>query len=127
MNRTFENEYRGDAAIVEVGAASQSFYYPRSQSVRGRVLGAFLRGERLTQQDSLRRFSDLRLAAQVESLRKVGWAIQTDMVEVSTRDAGRRAEVAQYHLPNDAIADAGEKGSQYAEAAHHAEISRGAT
>ncbi len=145
MNRTFENESAPgqggifstaynlqkpcylnsrDAAIVDVGAAHQPFYFPRPQSVRGRILGALLRGERLTPQDSLRRFSDFRLAAQIEALRKVGWAIKTEIVEVATRDAGRRAEVAEYHLLDGAIADAGEKGSRYAEAARHAEIAR---
>ncbi len=99
-------------------------HYPRPSSVRGRILGAHLRHESLTQQDSLRRFSDFRLAAHEEALRKGGWPIKAEMIEVDTRDAGRRSEVAQYHLPPDAIAEAGEEGQRFAEAARLAEIER---
>lgn len=89
-------------------------YYPNPQTVRGRILGALLRRDKLTQQDALRRFSNFRLAADVEQLKRYGWAIQTELVKVSTRDAGRRAEVGQYHMMEEAIAVAGERGQQYA-------------
>ena len=93
-----------------------AFYYPKPASVRGRILGAHLRGEELTQQDSLHRFADLRLAANENELRNGGWPIKTEMIEVDTRDAGRRSKVARYYLPPEAIAAAGEEGQRYAAA-----------
>lgn len=101
-----------------------AFYYPKPESVRGRILGAHLRGEKLTPQDSLRRFSDLRLAANENELRNGGWPIKTEMIEVDTRDAGRRSKVARYYLPPEAIAAAGEEGQRYAAATLAAEIER---
>lgn len=92
-------------------------YYPNVQTVRGRILGALLHGDSLTQQDALRRFSNFRLAADVEVLRKRGWAIDTKMIDVQTRDAGRKSEVARYSLAGDAIIEAGEVGREYAKAA----------
>ncbi len=109
----------------EVPSAGQhSFYYPSEHSVRGRICGALLRGEKLTQQDSLRRFSDFRLSAHIEVLRKRGWPIETELVEVGTLDAGRRAEVAEYSMPANTITAAGERGQLFAEAARLVEIER---
>lgn len=104
-----------------------SLYFPSCKSVRGRILGALLRGDSLTQQDALRRFSSFRLAADVEVLRKRGWVIDTEMVDVITRDSGRKSEVGRYSMPSDAITAAGDFGSQYAETARQAEIARRAT
>lgn len=105
-------------------ATNPGLHFPDTETVRGRILGALLRGDKLTQQDALRRFSNLRLAADINVLRKSGWHIITEMVEVKTRDAGRRAEVARYHLPPEAIAEAYEEGKLFAEAARLAEIER---
>jgi hypothetical protein len=107
--------------------SATSLYYPSCESVRGRILGALLRGDSLTQQDALRRFSNFRLAADVEALRKRGWVIDTGMIDVTTRDAGRKSEVGRYTMPTDTIAAAGEFGSQYAESARLVEIARRAT
>lgn len=107
--------------------SSTSLYYPSSESVRGRILGAMLRGDSLTQQDALIRFSNFRLAADVEVLRKRGWVINTEMVDVTTRDAGRKSEVGRYSIPADVITAAGEFGSKYAESARQSEIARRAT
>lgn len=101
-----------------------SFYYPKPESVRGRILGAHLRSEKLTSLDVLRRFHGSRLAADENALRNAGWPIVTEMIEVETGDAGRRSEVARYHLPEEAIAAAGEEGQRYAAATLAAEIER---
>lgn len=127
MNALLQND---DAPVQgrEVSTANNNqqfaFYLPRVETVRGRILGALLRGDRLTQQDSLRRFSDFRLAAQIEALRKSGWAIVTEMIDVGTRDAGRKAEIAKYHLPAEVIAAAAGNGLEYASAALEAEHRR---
>jgi len=101
-----------------------AFYYPKPASVRGRILGALLRGDRLTQLDALHRFGNFRLAADVEVLRRHGWPIRTDEIEVRTSDAGRRACVAEYKLEPAGIAMAGEEGQRYGTAALVAEIER---
>jgi hypothetical protein len=125
MNKTTENHVaHGQVGDVGTGNSTPQFYYPRPDSVRGRILGAFLGGDRLTQKDSLRRFSDFRLAAHVESLRKRGWPIITESIEVVTGDAGRHAEVGRYSMPSYAVAEAGEVGQEFAEAARKAEIER---
>lgn len=103
---------------------SAARHFPRPASVRGRIAGSFLRGEQLTQLDALRRFGNFRLAADVETLRKRGWSITTEMIEVCTSDAGRCAEVARYSMPVEAIAEAGEEGRQYAEDTRLAENER---
>lgn len=114
----------GQPGIVGTANNLQRRFYPNVESVRGRILGALLRGDRLTQQDTLRRFSDFRLAAQVEALRKSGWAIVTKMIDVGTRDAGRKAEIAEYHLPAEVVAAAGDIGRHYAAKALEVEILR---
>lgn len=99
-------------------------FYPSADTVRGRILGALLRYQTLTQNDALIRFGSFRLAADVEVLRRRGWPIETEMVGVKTRDAGRRAEVARYRLPLHAIEQAGQPGQDFAETARLVEIER---
>lgn len=112
-------------AVGKASSIHQSeFYYPSVESVRGRILGSLLRGEQLTQKDTLRRFSDFRLSSQVEALHKSGWPIFTEMIDVGTSDAGRRSRVARYQLRGEAIKAAGDVGRQYATAALAAEIRR---
>jgi hypothetical protein len=106
---------------------TSSLYYPDVECVRGRILGAMLRGDSLTQQDALKRFSNFRLAADIHELGKHGWLIDSEMIEVMTKDAGRKSQVKRYWIPTDAITAAGEFGIQYAESARQAEISRMAT
>ncbi len=127
-------EHKNDNAGGQPGAVGKAssihqfeFYYPSIESVRGRILGSLLRGEQLTQNDTLRRFSDFRLAPKVEALRRSGWEIVTEMIDVGTRDAGRRSRVARYQLCGEAIEAAGDVGRQYAAAALAAEILRRAT
>lgn len=108
----------------ETSARTGQSYYPDCESVRGRILGAMLRGDSLTQQDALRRFSNFRLAADIHELGRRGWLIDSQMVEVTTKDAGRKSEVKRYWIPGDSIAATGEDGRLFAEAARQAEISR---
>lgn len=100
------------------------FYYPHCESVRGRILGAMLRGDSLTQQEALKRFSNFRLAADIHELGRRGWMIDSEMIEVTTKDAGRKSEVKRYWITGDLIAEAGDDGRMFAEAARHAEIER---
>lgn len=103
-------------------------YLPNPESVRGRILGALLRGEALTQQDALRRFSNFRLAADIHVLKHHhGWEINKEWIVVLTKDAGRKSEVARYSMSSEAIADAGEEGQKFAALAYQAEIRRKAT
>lgn len=92
-----------------------SFQYPPPETVRGRVLGSLLRGERMTGLDCWRRFGSSRLSGHVHVLRGLGWPIQTEESTVTTSDAGRPASVAFYSLNADSIGEAGEEGQRYAE------------
>jgi hypothetical protein len=100
------------------------FNYPNPQTVRGRVLGALLRGEKLTHLDCWRRFGSSRLSGHIHPLRRRNWSI--DMVEkdVTTSDAGRAATIGLYSLPQDVIAAAGERGQRYAEECWRIEVER---
>lgn len=91
-----------------------SFPYPPPASVRGRVLGSLLRGERMTGLDCWRRFGSSRLSGHVHVLRGLGWPIQTEESTVTTSDAGRPATVAFYSLNADSITEAGTEGQVYA-------------
>lgn len=122
-NATLRERHNSESWTADK-AENTNPHFPKPYSVRGRVLGAHLRGESLTSLDAWRRFGGSRLAADVNVLRKSGWPIETEIVEVETKDAGRRSEVARYFLPSDAIAKAGEEGQRYAEAARQAEIIR---
>jgi len=101
-----------------------SFQYPPPETVRGRVLGSLLRGERMTSLDCWRRFGSSRLSGHVHVLRGLGWPIQTEESTVTTSDAGRPATVAFYSLAATAIAEAGEEGQRYAAEAAAVELER---
>ncbi len=88
--------------------------FPPSQTVRGRVLGALLRGQAITGLDCWRRFGSSRLSAHIHALRGLGWPIEAVGRTVTTSDAGRPATVAYYSLAADALAEAGEAGLRYA-------------
>lgn len=127
LNRAHEHENEKAAlagGFLDDSCNAPEFYYPRVESVRGRILGALIHRDRLTQLDALRRFGNLRLAADIEVLRRHGWQIRTEEIEVATSDAGRRACVAEYHMEPAGIAMAGEEGQRYAAATLAAEIER---
>ncbi len=80
------------------------------------MLAALLEGRALTHLDVWHEMASSRAAHHVHVLRRGGWPIRTDMRPVSTRD-GRREDIAYYTLSPDAIAEAGERGRRYVEAA----------
>lgn len=98
--------------------------YPNANSVRGRILAALLSGDKLTPLDTLKRFGAFRLAADIHELRRRGWPIQKEGIIVETRDAGRKATVARYHIDQNDITAAGDAGRRFGEFARLVEISR---
>lgn len=100
------------------------FVYPAPNTVRGRILGRFLRGQKLTNKDTWLAMSASRLPADVHVLCSRGWNIHSERIEVTTADAGRKAHPSRYWLDQQDIADAGEEGQRFAESAHQAEIKR---
>lgn len=101
-------------ARPQIERTSRQFSYPAPGSVKGRVLGALLRGERLTHRDCWRRFASARLAHHIHVLRRYGWAVQMMETTVQTSDAGRPATIGEYFLSADLIAQTGETGRDFA-------------
>lgn len=104
------------------------FNYPDHSTVKGRVLGALLRGERLTHLDCWRRLGSARLSHHIYILRggKAGndWPVEMIEIDATTTDAGRHATIGEYYLPAEVIAEAGELGQKYAEECSKVEIER---
>lgn len=90
------------------------FSYPNPSSVKGRVLGALLRGERLTHWDCWKRFGSARLSHHIHVLRRADWCIAMIERSVSTSDAGRPATIGVYFLTDETTRQAGEQGREYA-------------
>ena len=111
-------------ARPEIQNATYQFSYPEASSVKGRVLGALLRGEHLTHLDCWRRFGSSRLAHHVHMLRRHGWPVQMAEIMVRTSDAGRPATIGEYYLNADSIGEAGEEGQRYAAEAAAVELAR---
>lgn len=88
--------------------------YPPAVTVKGRVLGALLRGDHLTHKDCWLRFGSSRLSHHVYRIRGIGWDVQMIERTVTTSDAGRPAKIGVYFLTPESIADAGERGQKYA-------------
>lgn len=100
-------------AQAENHPAWKSQGYPRASSVRGRILGALLRQERLTSGEVWRRFGGSRLAADVDALERAGWIIERDDLNVTTSDGGRVATVRRYWLSGNSIGKAGDIGRAF--------------
>lgn len=111
------NQNHSKAILHGLARQVKSFEYPDPHTVKGRVLGALLRSERLTHLDCWVRFGSARLSHHVYRLRHAGWSVKMDERSVSTTDAGRHATIGIYHLNPDAIAEAGEAGQLYADQA----------
>lgn len=126
MNLTPQNEKAsGQGGIFETTNQNQQseFSYSSAHSVKGRVLGALLRGERISHLDCWRRFGSSRLSHHIYVLRG-SWPIQMIEETVTTSDAGRPATIGIYFLSLDVIADAGERGQQFAADALQVETER---
>jgi hypothetical protein len=98
--------------------------HPNPKTVRGRVLGALLRGEHITHWDCWKRFGSARLSHHIYSLRADFWPVDMVEINVSTNDAGRAATIGLYSLHQDVIAAAGERGQRYAEECWRIEVER---
>lgn len=92
----------------------QTTPYPAASAVKGRVLGALLRGEFMTHLDCWQRFGSSRLAHHVFALRRAGWPVRMMETTVRTSDAGRPAIIGEYYLDHTAIDEAGTAGERYA-------------
>lgn len=103
---------------------STATVFPKPQTVKGRVLGAMLRGERLTHLDCWKRFGSSRLSHHIWDLRRDGWPVNMVSVDVTTSDAGRHATIGVYSLLPLVIDKAGEFGRQYATECLHIERER---
>ncbi|MBK8760420.1 MAG: hypothetical protein IPM03_08285 [Sulfuritalea sp.] len=84
--------------------------YPSPATVKGAVLADLLRG-------------DNRASHHVLMLRRSGFPVVTDEIDVSTSD-GRIARIARYSLPAEAIAAAGERGQRFAQECARVEAER---
>lgn len=71
---------------------------PRKGTARANVLAALRAGQRLTSLDAWRAFGTSRLAADIHELRRMGWPIEAETLEASTR-ADRHSRIARYYLP----------------------------
>ncbi len=100
------------------------FSYPAVSTVKGRTLGALLRGELLTHLDAWRRFGSARLAHHVYILRRAGWQVRMMETTVRTTDAGRSATIGEYFLDHSVIEQAGEAGQRFAAEAARVEQER---
>lgn len=103
---------RGD--VGKADTTTRGFCFPDSATVKGRTLGALLRGERITHLDCWRRFGSARLSHHIYMLRGIGWNVQMVEDTVTTSDAGRPATIGVYFLTPEAIAEVAERGQRYA-------------
>ena len=101
-----------------------SFPYPAAEAVKGRVLGALLRGELLTHLDCWRRFGSSRLSHHVWALRRLGWPVQMMETTVRTSDAGRAAQIGEYFFDHSTIVEAAQEGQTFAEECLRVELER---
>lgn len=71
--------------------------WPSVGSIKRQVLDRMLSGERITSLQAWAQFGTSRLASLIHQLRRAGWDIASDRIEVDTK-AGRSALVAQYRI-----------------------------
>lgn len=107
-----------------MGSPPAQFPLPDPSTVKGRCLGALLRGERLTHLDCWKRFGSARLSHHAYILRGMGWPVEMVEQVVTTSDAGRAASIGVYSLSPDTIAAAGDEGREYAEECGRVELER---
>ena len=79
-------------------ANSTTFIYPDPQTVHGRVLGAFLRGERHSTLTARPRFHTTTLTQAVQKLRRAGWQVKTEPATVETGDTGKELQQSVFIL-----------------------------
>lgn len=101
--------------------------FPNPAFLPGRVLGILLTGRRYTHKDSWIELGHARLADSIWKLRRLGWQIEMVEEVVATSDAGRPATIGIYFLAPEVIAEAGERGQQYAAECARIEAARRTT
>lgn len=119
-----DNATRERGEVGKADTTTREFCFPDPATVKGRTLGALLRGERITHLDCWRRFGSARLSHHIYMLRGIGWPVQMVEETVTTSDAGRPASIGIYWLPLEVIEAAGERGQRYATTAATIEAER---
>lgn len=122
MNNSSFQDATGPAILQSYGVPAA--VYPDPATVKGRTLGALLRGERLTHLDCWKRFGSARLSHHIYMLRGIGWPVQMIEETVTTSDAGRPASIGVYFFTPETIAEASERGKGYAEDCARVEAER---
>ena len=88
--------------------------FPAHGTQPARALSFLLTGNRLNPLEAWQRLGIYRIARSVFDLRALGWPVQTEHIDVGNR-FGEVCHVAEYSLPPDAIATAGDAGRQFVE------------
>jgi len=88
--------------------------FPAHGTQPARALSFLLTGNRLNPLEAWQRLGIYRIARSVFDLRALGWPVQTEHIDVGNR-FGEVCHVAEYHLPYEAIAAAGDAGRQFVE------------
>jgi hypothetical protein len=95
----------GPGSEMRLGVSSTATEYrgrPRAGTVLAEILAALEAGRSLTSGDAWQEFGGARLAADVYRLRKLGWPIVAQEIEVPCRGS-RTAKVARYRLVEGAM------------------------
>lgn len=100
---------RGEGASKNTTTA---FSYPSPSSVKGRVLSDLLSGYKLTHYDVWENHGSSRASHHVLMLRKAGFPVITDEIDVPTSD-GRTARIALYSLSRETVDATGERGEVF--------------
>ncbi len=91
---------------------SAAVTYPSPTSVKAGVLADLLAGREITHLDVWREHGSSRAAHHVLMLRKAGWPVHTQEIEVETSQR-RHSFIARYSLHADAIEAAGDSGRRF--------------
>ncbi len=86
--------------------------YPTFNTQPSRLLIALLQRGRINPLAGWKALGIYRLSDTVYQLRGMGWPVVTDRLDVANR-FNEQCHVAQYYLPPEIIADAGQKASHY--------------
>lgn len=86
--------------------------YPGINTQPARLLAALLTGRRIHPLDGWRSLGIYRLSDTVLQLRKLGWPVVTDRLDVTNR-FHEACHVALYYLPDEAIQTAGLGGLEF--------------
>ena len=111
-------------ALPQIKTLASACCYPAPKSVKGRTLGALLRGEHLTHLDCWKRFGSARLSHHIYILRGIGWPVVMIEKTVTTSDAGRPATIGVYFLAPEVIEATAEHGQKFAQECAQIEIER---